>query len=90
MDKILKELEADYVKAVKDNECTTVEAFIEQFLYDSWSYNEQNMESIKTVMSRYSQGEINPNTFSGAFNGMLDHVQRKLEELDSDKNYSII
>ncbi|WP_244199342.1 hypothetical protein [Halobacillus trueperi] len=90
MDELLKGLEDDYVKAVRGNKAKSVDAFVEQFLYDSWDYNDQNIETIKAVMSRYTQGEIYETTFSGAFNEMVDHVQEKLEELDSYKEYPVI
>ncbi|MFG6115653.1 hypothetical protein ACGTN9_10715 [Halobacillus sp. MO56] len=90
MDELLKQLEDDYVKAVKGNESTTVEGFIEKFLYDSWDYNEENIENIKSVLSRYKQGEIYQRTFSGAFNEMVDHLQVKLEQLDEDKVYPVL
>ncbi|EGA88342.1 hypothetical protein GPDM_15819 [Planococcus donghaensis MPA1U2] len=90
MDKALKELEQDYLDAVDNNSSSTVEAFVETFLYDSWSYNEQNLDRIKTVMSRYSQEQINAQTFSSSFSRMVDKVQGKLEELDMDKQYPVI
>ncbi|WP_347861882.1 hypothetical protein U0355_01325 [Salimicrobium sp. PL1-032A] len=90
MDELLKGLEDDYVQAIKGNDAANVETFVEQFLYDSWNYNDQNIETIKTVMSRYSKGEIYETTFSGAFNEMVDHVQDKLEELDASKEYPVI
>ncbi|WP_173915275.1 hypothetical protein [Halobacillus sp. Marseille-Q1614] len=90
MDELLKQLEDDYVKAVKGNESTTVEGFIEQFLYDSWDYNDRNIENIKSVLSRYTSGEIYKGTFSGAFNEMIDHLQVKLEQLDPDMGYPVL
>lgn len=38
MDELLKGLEDNYVEAVRGNEATSVEEFVEQFLYDSWDY----------------------------------------------------
>ncbi|KHE67880.1 hypothetical protein [Halobacillus sp. BBL2006] len=90
MDTILKQLEDDYVKAVKGNSSRNVEDFIEQFLYDSWDYNDQNIDLIKAVMSRYTQGEIYETTFSGAFNEMVDHLQEKLQQLDEEEIYPMI
>ncbi|SDZ77136.1 hypothetical protein SAMN05421743_101140 [Thalassobacillus cyri] len=90
MDELLKQLEDDYVKAVKDNESTTVEGFIEKFLYDSWDYNEQNIDKIKSVLSRYKSGEIYQRIFSSAFKEMVDHLQVKLEHLDQDKVYPVL
>ncbi|WP_368505106.1 hypothetical protein AB3N04_05515 [Alkalihalophilus sp. As8PL] len=90
MDELLRQLEGDYIKAVKDNESTTVESFIEEFLYDSWDYNEENIENIKSVMSRYSNGKIHQGTFSKSFNKMLKHLKLKLEQLDSDMEYPVL
>lgn len=90
MDRILKQLEDDYVRALKENSSSTVEDFIEQFLYDSWEYNDRNIDLIKAVMSRYTQGEIYRTTFSGAFNEMVDHLQGKLTELDKEGRYPMI
>ncbi|GGC77589.1 hypothetical protein GCM10007216_05160 [Thalassobacillus devorans] len=90
MDELLKQLEDDYIKAVKDNDRATVERFIEKFLYDSWDYNEENIDSIKYVLKRYSNGEIAQGTFSGAFNEMVDHLQAKLERLDHEKEYAVL
>ncbi|UOQ45462.1 hypothetical protein MUN89_05810 [Halobacillus salinarum] len=87
MDGALKQLEDDYVQAVKSNESTTVEDFIEQFLYDSWTYNDQNLEYLKRVLERYTSGDIYPRTFIGAFNEMVDHLQVKLEQLDQNNDY---
>ncbi|WP_079475968.1 hypothetical protein [Marinococcus halophilus] len=87
MDEILSRLEEDYVKAVKGNESGNVEDFVEKFLYDSWAYNEENMDNIKSVLSRYTRKEIHQSTFSGSFNEMVGHLQKKLKELDRDKNY---
>lgn len=90
MDEGLKQLEDDYVKAVKGNESTDVEGFIEQFLYDSWTYNDQNMEMIKNVMSRYTSGEIYQETFSESFSYMVDHLKKRLEQLDHDMTYPVL
>ncbi|WP_252315760.1 hypothetical protein [Sinobaca sp. H24] len=87
MDEILKKLEDDYIKAVKENESRSVEGFVEQFLYDSWTYNDENLQNIKTVLSRYSTGEVYSTTFIGAFNEMVDHLRLKLQELDAEKAY---
>lgn len=90
IDELLKGLEDDYITAVSENEAPSVEAFVEQFLYDSWNYNEQNIETIKTVMSRYSQGKIPETIFSESFNKMTSQVQKKMENLDADKEYPVI
>lgn len=90
MDETLKKLENDYVKAVRDNEHQTVEGFIEQFLYDSWEYNDQNIDMIQSAMKKYAQGKIEKSTFQGAFNEMVDHLYDRLEELDEDKRYPML
>ncbi len=90
MDSILKKLEDDYIEALDNNKCTTVEDFVEQFLTDSWDYNHQNMKLIKSVMSRYTQGEIYQYKFSGAFNEMVDHLQKKLADLDKVNTYPLV
>ncbi|KGP73422.1 hypothetical protein [Pontibacillus yanchengensis] len=90
MDDILKKLEDDYIQVLVQNESTTVEDFIEQFLYDSWDYNHQNMDLIKAVMRRYSQGDVHPVTFSGAFKEMADHLQKNLAQLDHEHNYPML
>ncbi|WEG17310.1 hypothetical protein PQ478_02065 [Alkalihalophilus pseudofirmus] len=90
MDKLLRQLESDYIKAVKDNENTTVEGFIEQFLYDSWDYNDKNLEDIKSVLGRYSDGEIYQGTFSKSFTEMLKHLKMKLQQLDSAMEYPVL
>lgn len=87
MDEILKKLEEDYIKAVKENESRSVEEFVEQFLYDSWTYNDENLQNIKTVLSRYSTGEVYSTTFIGTFNEMVDHLRVKLQELDPEQAY---
>ncbi|WP_252315032.1 hypothetical protein [Sinobaca sp. H24] len=87
MDEILKKLEDDYIKAVKENESRSVEEFVEHFLYDSWTYNDENIQDIKTVLSRYSTGEVYSTTFIGAFNEMVDHLRAKLQELDTEQAY---
>ncbi|MED1602831.1 hypothetical protein [Alkalihalophilus marmarensis] len=90
MDKLLRQLESDYIEAVKDNENTTVEGFIEQFLYDSWDYNDKNLEDIKSVLGRYSDGEIYQGTFSKSFTEMLKHLKMKLQQLDSGMEYPVL
>lgn len=90
MDEILKQLEDDYVDSVRNNNCGTVEGYIEKFLDDSWDYNDRNIDLIKKVMSRYSQGDIQTVSFSGAFNEMVDHLQDKLCELDKKQEYPLI
>ncbi|GGF20135.1 hypothetical protein GCM10010954_18620 [Halobacillus andaensis] len=87
MDKILKKLEEDYIQSLDENEASTVEEFVEQFLYDSWQYNDRNIDLIKVVMSRYTQGGIYQSTFAGSFTGMVDHLQEKLSSLDTDNRY---
>ena len=82
MDEALKKLEEDYLDAVENNDSDSVEEFIEAFLYDSWSYNERNLATIKTAMSRYSQQQIDVDTFSNSFKRMVDRVQEKLQELE--------
>ncbi|MEJ9306757.1 hypothetical protein ABEW33_27880 [Priestia megaterium] len=90
MDELLEKLEDDYVKAVKNNESKSIEEFIEQFLYDSWTYNEQNMQNIKIVLSRYTSGEIYQGTLSESFNIMVDHLRVKLEQLDQEMHYPVL
>jgi hypothetical protein len=90
MDEALKRLEDDYVKAVKENNSTNVEYFIEQFLYDSWEYNDQNIEMIKSVLGRYSSGRISQGTFRSSFNYMTEELQVKLRQLDHDKVYPVL
>lgn len=90
MDELLKQLQDDYVKAVKGNESTNVEDFVEKFLYDSWDYNDQNIEMIKSVLSRYTTGEIYQGTFSASFNYMVEHLQVRLRQLDQDKVYPVL
>jgi hypothetical protein len=90
MDELLKQLEDDYIKAVKDNESTNIEDFIEQFLYDSWVFNEQNIEMIKRVLSRYTSGEINQGTFSSSFNFMVEQLQERLKQLDQNMVYPVL
>ncbi|WP_281974428.1 hypothetical protein [Halobacillus litoralis] len=90
MDKTLKQLEDDYIKAVKDNKNTTIDGFVEQFLYDSWNYNYENLELIQAVLRKYAQGDISKTIFQGAFNEMTDHLQGKLRELDPDQLYPLV
>ncbi|MEL3971683.1 hypothetical protein AAEO50_05255 [Rossellomorea oryzaecorticis] len=90
MDEALKRLEDDYVRAVKENDSTNVKDFIEQFLYDSWEYNDQNIEMIKTVLGRYSSGRIPQRTFRSSFNYMTEELQEKLRQLDHDKVYPVL
>ncbi|OJF92768.1 hypothetical protein [Alkalibacterium sp. 20] len=90
MDGLLKQLEDDYIKSVKENESSNVEAFIESFLYASWIYNEQHMEEITTVLSRYSKEEITKSTMSGAFSEMIDQLRLKLQQLDKEKEYPLL
>lgn len=90
MDEALKKLEEDYLDAVENNDSASVEEFIEAFLYDSWSYNERNLATIKTAMSRYSQQQIDVDTFSNSFKRMVDRVQEKLQELDGQSHYPVI
>ncbi|WP_423189005.1 hypothetical protein ACO1PF_10485 [Alkalibacterium sp. f15] len=90
MDGLLKQLEDDYIKSVKENESSNVEAFIESFLYASWTYNEQHMEEITTVLSRYSKEEIPKSTMNGAFSEMTDQLRLKLQQLDKEKEYPLL
>ncbi|MDZ5784457.1 hypothetical protein [Marinococcus luteus] len=90
MDELLQQLEEDYVQAVKSNESKNIEDFIEQFLYDSWAYNENNIENIKSVLSRYTRNEIYQATFSGSFNEMVEHLQQKLKQLDQSGKYPVV
>jgi hypothetical protein len=89
-DEALKRLEEDYVKAVNENESTNVEDFIEQFLYDSWEYNDQNIDMIKSVLGRYSSGRISQGTFRSSFNYMTEELHIKLRELDQEKIYPVL
>ncbi|MFC7319573.1 hypothetical protein [Halobacillus campisalis] len=90
MDSILANLEGEYIRALNGNDSTNIEEFVEQFLYDSWDYNDRNIESIQKVMSRYSGGEIHANTFAGSFQKMVDHLQKKLASLDEDDQYPMV
>jgi hypothetical protein len=90
MDEALKRLEDDYVKAVKENDSTNVEDFVERFLYDSWEYNDQNIEMIKSVLGRYSSGSISQGTFRSSFNYMTKELQVKLRQLDHDMDYPVL
>ncbi|WP_181347669.1 hypothetical protein [Thalassobacillus sp. CUG 92003] len=90
MDRLLKQLEDDYVNAIRDDNSTNVEEFIEQFLYKSWTYNDQNIENIKRVLGRYKSGDIYQGVFSAAFNEMVDHLQIRLEQLDQDRDYPVL
>ncbi|SDW00091.1 hypothetical protein SAMN05421781_0041 [Marinococcus luteus] len=90
MDELLQQLEEDYVQAVKSNESKNIEDFVEQFLYDSWAYNENNIENIKSVLSRYTRNEIYRATFSGSFNEMVEHLQQKLKQLDQSGKYPVV
>ncbi|SFF84015.1 hypothetical protein SAMN05216353_110115 [Halobacillus alkaliphilus] len=90
MDQTLRQLEKDYIEALDRNQSTSVEDFIDQFLKDSWEYNHQNMENIKLVMKRYSQGDIYSSKFSGAFIEMVAHLQEKLASLDGDNHYPLV
>ena len=81
MDADLKQLEDDYIEALDANESSTVEDFIQQFLNASWEYNQSNLEMIKSVMSRYTKGEISKATFSESFSRMVNHLQKKLSEI---------
>ncbi|BCB02678.1 hypothetical protein [Bacillus sp. KH172YL63] len=90
MDKNLKKLEDDYIEALDSNGSSTVEEFIDSFLYDSWDYNEQNMDLITTVMSRYSRGEITTPTFRDSFNRMVEHLQHQLAALDHTHDYPLL
>ena len=90
MDEALGKLEEDYLDAVDNNQSNSVEAFVEAFLHDSWSYNERNLATIKTAMSRYSQQQIDVDTFSSSFQRMVDRVQEKLQGLDEGGRYPVI
>ncbi|WP_409254071.1 hypothetical protein V1502_09285 [Bacillus sp. SCS-153A] len=90
IDDLLKRLEDDYIKALDSNECSTVEGFIQQFLDDSWEYNQSNIDMITSVMSRYTKGELKKTTFSESFSRMVNHLQKKLSKLDADKEYPLI
>jgi len=85
MDDRLKQLEEDYINAIKENEETSVEAFLENFLNDSWTYNEQHMDDITTVFQRYSNKDIPEDTMHGAFREMIDQLRLKLRQLDKDR-----
>ncbi|PFA63207.1 hypothetical protein CN378_19505 [Bacillus sp. AFS015802] len=90
IDSGLKKLEDDYIRALNLNESNTIEQFIETFLYDSWNYNEQNMELIKSVMGRFSRGDIHQTTFSQSFDRMITHLHEKLSTVDQDRNFPIV
>lgn len=90
MDANLKQLEDDYIEALNANESSTIEDFIQQFLYDSWEYNQSNLEMIKSVMSRYTKGEISKSTYSESFSRMVNHLQKKLSELDVNNDFPLI
>ncbi|WP_175987447.1 hypothetical protein [Bacillus sp. Marseille-Q1617] len=90
IDERLKRLEEDYVKAVKENDSTNIEDFIEQFLYDSWEYNDRNIDRIKSVLSRYSSGRISQGTFHSSFNYMTEELHVKLRQLDQEKVYPVL
>ncbi|MFJ6414345.1 hypothetical protein ACIQLG_16305 [Terribacillus saccharophilus] len=87
---LLRQIKEDYLKAIYNNNSENVEEFIEQFLYDSWEYNEQNLEKLKDSLGDYSSGNIDNDTFRAAFKDMIDPIQRKLEELDADIHYPMI
>ncbi|MFB1081909.1 hypothetical protein [Jeotgalibacillus sp. JSM ZJ347] len=90
MDNLLEELENDYIYAVENNKSETVEAYIEQFLYDSWIYNHDNIGKIKSVLSRYAEGEINQQVFSGSFHKMVTHLHGRLKQLDYKHEYPLL
>ncbi len=91
MDELLEKLEDDYVKAVKNIESKRVEDFVEQFLYDSWNYNEKNIGNIKKVLSRYTSREINQRILTESFfDIMIDHLRDRLVQLDRNKEYPVL
>lgn len=90
MDHLLEELEKDYINAVENNANENVEAYIEQFLYDSWIYNHANIHKIKSVLSRYADGEINQQVFSESFSKMVEHLHVRLMQLDKAKEYPLL
>ncbi|WP_214811154.1 hypothetical protein [Exiguobacterium sp. s127] len=89
-EEILQILEDDYIKSIDDNEMTTVESFIEKFLYESWTYNHQNIEYIKQTMQDYSKGDLQQPVFVKSFNKMVYHLQKKLILLDESKQYPLL
>ncbi|MGG4549705.1 hypothetical protein ABER02_18325 [Rossellomorea marisflavi] len=90
MDELLIKLEEDYVCAIRNNEGKSVEDFIEHFLYDSWNYNEENMDIIKNVLGRFTSDESYQEILTESFNIMVDHLRERLVELDQAKNYPVL
>ncbi|EDL65612.1 hypothetical protein [Bacillus sp. SG-1] len=90
MDANLKQLEDDYIEALDANGSRSVEDFIQKFLNDSWEYNQSNLEMIKSVMSRYTKGEISKSTFSESFSRMVNHLQKKLSVLDENNDFPLL
>ncbi|MCR8849820.1 hypothetical protein NQ095_15480 [Rossellomorea sp. SC111] len=90
IDSGLKKLEDNYIQALNLNESNTIEQFIETFLYDSWEYNEENMELIISVMGRVNRGDIHQTIFSQSFDRMITHLQKKLSKVDHDRNFPIV
>ncbi len=90
MDELLEKLEEDYVKAVKKIESQRVEEFIEQFLYDSWNYNEKNIGNIRSVLSRYTSSEIHQRILAESFEVMVDHLRQRLIQLDQNMEYPVL
>ncbi len=89
-ERVLQQLEHDYVKAIDDNQSTTVEHFIEQFLYDSWTYNDQHLADIQLVLRHYSGQTMDPGTFNRSFQYMVQCLQTKLEHLDQTREYPML
>ncbi|MFK3958880.1 hypothetical protein [Guptibacillus hwajinpoensis] len=86
MNKNLYQLTQEYEKFTDDCKGETVPEFVENFIFGSMDYNEQNLPKLTEEMGKQAQNQ-EPEEFKRAFDEMLLYLRDRFMALDPDKEY---
>ncbi|MCA0171974.1 hypothetical protein [Bacillus sp. RAR_GA_16] len=86
MNQNLYQLTREYETFTDECEGQTVPEFVENFIYGSMDYNEENLPKLTEEMGKQAQGH-DPENFKKAFDEMLLYLRDRFVALDPDKEY---
>ncbi|WLR60140.1 hypothetical protein [Guptibacillus hwajinpoensis] len=89
MNKNLYQLTQEYEKFTDDCKGETVPEFVENFIYGSMDYNEQNLPKLTEEMGKQAKNQ-EPEEFKRAFDEMLLYLRDRFMALDPDKEYWLL
>ncbi|MFP3339418.1 hypothetical protein R0J91_15685, partial [Micrococcus sp. SIMBA_131] len=83
MNQNLYNLTREYEKFTDECEGQSVPEFVENFIYGSMDYNEENLPKLTEEMGKQAQGQ-DPDNFKKAFDEMLLYLRDRFVALDPD------